>query len=465
MRPHVLLVSIDTLRVDHVSCYGYERPTTPHLDRLAADGARFEWAFGTAVWTPPAHASMLTGLYPSQHGVVDENRLVSSIPTIAEMLAAVGYRTLGVANNSQVGALIGLDRGHQSFHEVWRGVKSRNVVERGLRFLGRRLTDYLGRADHGAAKSNGIVLEWLESQARSGQPLYMFVHYIEPHNPLKAPAAYRRFADRRARIDRAKLAAVADNPLICLTDELQLTPVELEYLIGLYDEEICYIDSRLGEVLDALREAGLYEDTLILVTADHGEHFGEHGLYSHVASLYEPIVHIPLIAKLPGGRTGPAVRDDLVQHVDLLPTIAEAVGVEPPQGALLQGRSLAAPPAAGQEREFVYAEWEGRVPFYVRKRLADKPPSALERYRQPISMIRDARYKYLLREDGPPELYDLASDPAEEHNLAQAPPAAARSLPEQLAQWKAGVSQQAPQRDRYTIDPEIRKHLESLGYM
>ena len=152
--PHVLLISIDTLRSDHVSCYGYERPTTPELDRLAQDGTRFTHAFGTAVWTPPSHGSMLTGLYPSQHGVVDENRLTSAISTAAEMLAATGYRTLGVVNNSQVGALTGLDRGHQSFHEVWRGIKSKNAVERGLRFAARRWRDFRGQNDHGAARGD-----------------------------------------------------------------------------------------------------------------------------------------------------------------------------------------------------------------------------------------------------------------------------------------------------------------------
>jgi arylsulfatase A-like enzyme len=467
-RPNVLLISIDTLRADHLSCYGYERETTPNIDRLAAAGARFSRAYSTAVWTPPAHGSMLTGLYPSQHGVVDENRLTDSIAPIAETLSGEGYETLGVVNNSQVGELTALHRGHRTFHEVWRGVKAKTFVERGLRALNRKYLELRGANDHGAKQTTDIARQWIEQRGSAETPFYMFLHYIEPHNPILAPEPYRyRFADpRAAKIDRAKVNAVADNPLICYTDPIELTPAENALLEGLYDGEIAYVDSLIGGLMDCLKRSGHYDDTLIILTADHGEHFGEHGMYSHVSSLYEPIVHIPLIVKFPGTDGGPGVCPGLAQLVDIVPTIAHFTGAEPPHAAKLKGRSLNQADAASPGHEFVFAEWEGRIPYFVRKRLIGKDSAAIcDRLLAPMTMIRDERYKLIRREDGAEELYDLDGDPQESENLATGHPDVAERLRTTLEQWKAAVSADSPGSSRYQIDPEIQRHLESLGYM
>ncbi len=175
-RPNILLISIDTLRADHLSCYGYWRRTSPALDALAADGTRYANAYTNAGWTPPAHASMLTGLFPSQHGVIDTRRLPDAIPTLAAMLASHGYRTVGIVNNSQVGALVGLDRGHDTFHEVWKGHPSHNPIGRGARYLHRQLRGWLGLNDHGAARTNHLAMRWLTTQATADKPFYMFLH-------------------------------------------------------------------------------------------------------------------------------------------------------------------------------------------------------------------------------------------------------------------------------------------------
>lgn len=462
-RPNVLLISIDTLRADHLSCHGYARPTTPNLDRLAAEGTRFSHAFGTAVWTPPAHGSMLTGLYPTQHGVVDENRLDDAVPTVAMLMARSGYRTFGVVNNSQVGPLTGLDRGHATFHEVWRGDPGGSVVSRGMRYLQRRLLEARGLNDHGAERSNRLTIDWLAAN-RGGDPLYAFVHYIEPHNPLGAPRPFRdRWVDPDRRdVDAQRLALVADNPLACFTDDLQMTEDELFQLTAMYDEEIAYTDMRIGELFDAMRDQGIYDDTLIVVTADHGEHFGEHGMYSHVASLHEPIVHVPLIVKFPGQGSS-VVSSGLTQHVDIVPTILSHAGVEHPLADRLRGRVLQA--AGGPGHEVVYAEWEGRVPYYVQKRLRGKDSSVCERFLRPSAMIRDRQYKLILHRGGETELYDLDADPGEQANLASTEASRLATMRERLESWHREIVKDAPAGSRYQIDPEIQKHLESLGYM
>ena len=154
-QPNIILISVDTLRADHLSCYGYHRATTPNIDALGDQGVIFTKAYSTAVWTPPAHASMLTGLYPSQHNVIHQNRLREDIPTIAELLQERGYQTAGFVNNSQVGKLVGFDRGHDDFFEVWQGLSERQVIKRAQQ----KVQELAGYSDHGAATTNKLVFD------------------------------------------------------------------------------------------------------------------------------------------------------------------------------------------------------------------------------------------------------------------------------------------------------------------
>jgi arylsulfatase A-like enzyme len=467
-RPNILLISIDTLRADHLSCYGYPRLTSPALDALAADGTRYRHAYTNAGWTPPAHASMLTGLFPSQHGVVDTRRLPDTIPTLAALLAGDGYRTAGIVNNSQVGALVGLDRGHETFHEVWKGHPSRNLVGRGVRYLRRQLREWLGVNDHGAERTNQLAKQWLAARAAGGTPFYLFLHYIEPHNPLNAPHPFKhRFLNgASSAVDWRTVRRAADNPLICLSDGLSPNEDEIAVLKALYDGEIAYIDQKIGELLEWLRGEGLYDDTLIMVTADHGEHFGEHGLYSHVWSLYEPVLHIPLIVKFPSGYTQPALCDELVQLIDIVPTAAQLAGLRAPAVEALPGRSLASRDGERVGHEQIIAEWEGRIPYFIQKRLKDRQATAdCRRFLEPFCAIRVRQHKYLLRASGAEELYDLTRDPVERHNLAAAQPAVTRALKARLLEWKTATSAGAVRAADYAMDQETRRHLESLGYL
>jgi arylsulfatase A-like enzyme len=465
-KPNVLLISIDTLRADHVSCYGYERPTTPSLDALAADGTRFAHAYSPAGWTPPAHASMLTGLFPTQHGAVDENRLHDEVPTVAEILAGAGYRTCGVVNNSQVGALVGLDRGHHDFHEVWKGHGSKSIVKRGTSFLGRKIRRFLGREDKGVGASNRIVREWWAAHAGKDASFYTFIHYIEPHNPIQPPRAFRkRFGSAGPGIDHSKMVRVLDNPLWCFADDVELSPEEIRHLVALYDAEIAHLDARLGELLAFMKQRGLYDDTLIIVTADHGEHFGEHGMYSHVASLYEPVVHVPLIVKWPRGATGPAVRDELVQLTDIVPTILEVAGVPAPHQDKLFGKSLTAH-RGPVGHEFIAAEWEGRIPFFLRRTLGEsRAEEKVGEFKKPFRMIREGRYKYISRYGDRVELYDLESDPGENINLADRETTIAEALGQKLDRWKESARAHTPEKVEQAMDDEVRRHLEKLGYL
>ena len=326
-KPNIILISLDTLRADHVSCYGYDRLTTPNIDRLASEGTRYLHAYSTAVWTPPAHASMLTGLYPSQHGVVHQKKLAAETLTIAELLQQNGYQTAGFVNNSQVGELVGLQKGHEDFYEIWRGLNREQLARRAWR----KAKEELRYSDNGAAETNRLIKNWLTKKNKAGKPFYLFVHYIDAHNPLKAPRPFaNRFFDAalQKRVNTKKIWNIADNPLLCYSDDLQLSAEEKDALRAIYDEEICYLDHRLGQLFHWLKQHGYLDDTLLLLTADHGEHLGEHEHYSHVASVYEPVVHIPMILRYPGVLPPNAEVEKFVQLTDVLPLLLSAAGVE-----------------------------------------------------------------------------------------------------------------------------------------
>lgn len=462
-KPNILLISIDTLRADHLSCYGHHRATTPHLDRVAEDGQMFTAAYSPAVWTPPAHASMFTGLYPSQHGVVDEYKLSSTVPTLAEILSNHGYLTCGFSNNSMVGEIVGLHRGHQYFDEVWVGAEYSNVVSRGLGFLGRKLVEVAGKKDEGARTTTKRALKWLSENVHGPLPFYVFIHHIDVHNPMKAPRPFRyRYLSRalREKVDMNKIWQVADNPLICLTDGLELNEDEIEVLRCIYDEELAYVDDQVGQIIRFLKEHHVLDDTLVIITADHGEHFGEHGLYSHVASLYEPVLHIPLIVRYPK-RVEPGQQSDrLVQLVDILPTVLELLDISYPGAVPLHGRSL-----FGDDERPIFAEWEGRVPYFVRNRLGERAhPEDLKLYTTKQNMIREGAHKLIVRADGKRELYNLERDPQERHNLAEQEAQKVEALGRALETWLEDNRTQR-EGELYEISSQARRNLEGLGYI
>lgn len=464
--PSVLLISIDTLRADHLSCYGYHRKTTPHLDQLATDGVLYEKAYSTAVWTPPAHASMLTGLFPSSHGTVDQNRLSDSIPTLAEVLLSYGYKTAGFVNNSQVGELVGLEKGHQVYQEIWKGHRSVSIVQRTINFLWRKGVHFMGVSDHGARRTNELACRALIENRH--HPFYMFLHYIEPHNPLDPPSAFKARYWKNIRlqnIDLKKLDLVAKNPLICFVEDLTLNPDEIEALKALYDAEISYVDQKIGELFEFMKREGIYDDTMIILTADHGEHFGEHNLYSHVASLYEPILHIPLMIKYPGRSNNGKRMSGLVQLVDVFPTVIDVLGLDQQLSKEGQGLSLTRAGSSDLFHEFIIAEWEGRIPSFILNRVEDPESSqVVQRFKDPMVMIRQGDHKYIKSDSGKEELYDMERDKDERFNKITEEKVVAEELRKKLSTWQS-MNRKIEHEKQSAVDELTKKNLESLGYM
>jgi arylsulfatase A-like enzyme len=187
-KPNIILISIDTLRYDHLSCYGYCRTTTPRIDQFSGKSVLYNNAYSTAAWTPPAHASMLTGLYPSQHGVIDQNHLPPEIPTLAKILRKNGYHTCGFVNNSQVGEMVGFNDGHDDYYEIWQGLQRNQFYKR----LKSKYLTLRGYADNGAFYTNQKIKYWINKKWNQQKSFYMFIHYIEAHNPVMIQGKFEK---------------------------------------------------------------------------------------------------------------------------------------------------------------------------------------------------------------------------------------------------------------------------------
>ena len=458
--PNVVLVVLDSVRPDHLSCYGYGRRTTPHIDRLAEESALFEQAYSTSCWTIPAHASLFTGLYPSKHGANDlaTDSLDPRHSSLAEYLGKRGYRTACISCNGFISGHTGLDRGFQTSLDVGalrggqRGLLSRTV--RAAHRACRRRT----RRDRGARRATRLASDWLKEQ-RAATPFFLFMNYMECHLPyrLRGPDRYR-FAGEA---NRELLDSVIQDPFGIMAGAISLSEREVAGLQALYDGALHYLDRQVGMLIACLKSAGLYEDTIFILTSDHGESFGEHGLMDHQYGLYEHLIRIPLIVKWPDGR-GPIERSSApAQLVDVLPTLAAIVepGASRAPDAGWDGFDLLASPS----RDAVIAEYPVPNLRTIRRRF---PDADIGRFDVGLRSIRVGRLKLIERSDGATELYDLEVDPGEAFNLTAERPDAVADLRCRLkeALGEVGDTRGATQ-DAEGEMSEIRQRLKALGYI
>lgn len=308
--PNIVLVVSDALRKDHLGVYGYSRPTSPRLDAFAAEAAVFDNAFAQSPFTKSSVATMFTSLYPHQHGVLDHPQVLSDeLLTLAELLDSAGYQTAGFVENLALTRGFGFEQGFQEWH---------------LDLTRTSLKAFSGE-DAPAVELDRKVHRWLEQPRKS--PFFLYLHYMDPHTPYAAPSPYRSFhGGERPPHPR----------------ELHRTSKSAESLQALkdcYDEEISYVDDRFGAVMDKLSEAELLENTVVVFTSDHGEGFGEHGYLFHSYGVQGELINMPLLIRYPR-RFQPGRYSDAASQLDLLPTLVELAGAEPP---LTRGRSLLQP--------------------------------------------------------------------------------------------------------------------------
>lgn len=401
--PNVLLLVLDTQRGDHLSSHGYPRPTTPILDSLAARGLRHAAAFAPSSWTLPSHATMLTGRRQSEHraGIMRRPYLDDRFPTLAGQLAAAGYATGGfVANTYWCGRHTGLARGFHRYRDLYgnvgdalaRTVLGRHLASRVLPRFG--MTNIPGRKN--AAEVNGEFLGWLD--AAGTRPFFAFLNYFDVHAPYFPPAPFDGMFSGRPR--ERETASSIDIGALDGGGQLP-SPETIRRIVDGYDEALRYLDTQIGVLLAELDRRGQLENTLVIVTSDHGESFGEHNMLNHGHSLYRDQTHVPLILFWPG-RIAARVEARPV-GIDRIPaTVAAAVGL--PAGTF-PGRSLLDTAANDQPVLSELARrWTEAGPW----------PSS----RASWASVVQGRWHYLAPDSGASELYDVVADPDERMNLA-----------------------------------------------
>ena len=407
-KPNVVLVVVDALRADHVSANGYARAVTPNLDRLVAgEGVTFRQATTASPWTYPANAALMTGRLPFRvNATWDNTVLPTSALTLAEILQSAGYATAGFVSAPFVRASPhGFGQGFQVYDD---SVAYQGVLESGSL----------------AASINAAAQPWLEAWSPGTQPLFLFLYYFDPHTWYNPPPPCD------TRYDASYTGALTPNVFRNGEDVVggQIVPLlrDVEHLLSLYDGEIAYWDAMFGSMLDFLRVRGLLDNTLLMVTSDHGDMFGEHGKWTHGNCLYEEVLRIPLLMRHSGIIPRGGVVDVPVQNMDIMPTVLDWLGIEAPAG--LDGTSLRTL-AEGQisPPRDVFSEIEGSSkPGHWAYWLAP---------RSDLRSIRRGNYKYIhhVRDGGADELYRLAAaSPYETTNLIAADPNMAQQLRQAL---------------------------------
>lgn len=423
-RPDVILYLVDTLRADHLGCYGYRRGTSPQIDAFAAESVLFEDAVAQSAWTRPAVTSLLTGLDPHSHGVEERlDALPESFDTLPEILRREGYQTAAFVSSAVITAKFGFDQGFDTFRQQ---VKETIEPER-------TTSEWV----------NAEALRWLE-QRDPGRPFFLFLHTLDPHMPYRPPEPFRRRLAPDADPRAGRLEQV-----VALRDGLRpASPRDRKDIPALYDAEIAANDAAFGRLVAELRARGIYDPLLLIFVSDHGEELSDHGGWEHGATLYQELVHVPLLLKLPRGAGSGRRVGETVRQVDVLPTILNVLGGEIPQG--IHGRSLLPLLQAPSRR----------------------PPTAfssldLDGRRIESVIMEDRKLIHTLAHDRHPvglELYDLASDPGERRNLAAAEPAAVRGL-SRLLERRARAAGAPPKAPPVALDPELEEQLRALGYL
>ncbi len=420
--PNVLVLVVDTLRADRLGVYGAVPSPSPTLDALATGGLVFERASAQSSWTPPSVASIMTGVEPRGHGVFAEvgggGVLTDAFTTWAEVAARAGITTVGVSANPLVSEATNLTQGFETFVELPWDAERRTWAD--------------------AARVNDAFLVWLEEHR--GVRFVGYLHYMEPHEPYGAALAVRPAPPPGVR------PAVAEGRVRQLARKVNrgqaapLSAPELGYVRRLYDADVQAWDGALARLLAGLDRAGVRESTLVLVTADHGEEFQEHGRLNHGSHLYDESLHVPLVLVGPGIPAGR--RTDEVQGIDVLPTVLHLLGSPPPEG--LRGRNISTP---------------GRPPRVVSETTCGIGPEGAP---MRLVALRDSGWKLIHAPAlGRFELYDLARDPGEQVDRwgADGPGA---TLVATLAAWEAA---QPPLPVAGAPDATVRERLRALGYV
>jgi len=470
-KPNILLIVMDTTRVDHLSCYNYQKKTTPHIDAFATDALTYTHAYATASWTLPSIASILTGTYPGSHGAhrvettetyLPMNALDDTQTTLAELLKQAGYSTAGMVSCEFLTERFGLHQGFTHFDDTISSYLFTLSTFGAVQFLNHfsPVIDYLsskGLYGYSVAEQvNTSALSWLEENGR-GNPFFLFLHYFDPHHPYLPedlgtdPKHIPDGIGKRYRKDYVNYIDMERD----LIDSVRwgrkpLLPDERDYLINNYDREISELDKKIGDIFKKLRELDLYDDTLIIVTADHGESFGEHNLMLHGVHLYEDNIHVPLIIKYPFCDTQKGFIDYPVSLTGIVPTLCSYLSIPTPDS--IQGAPFNQP-----HQQKIIAQ-----NFFDRNLKKQKWANRLT---HDLISLHVGDYKYITLSAGEDQLFNLKEDPQETNNIIHRDNQTRSAMRNLLATYTERLKLTEKATGTVILDEKTLQNLKALGYL
>ena len=481
--PNVLLIVMDTARAQNA----FNPEITPNLHAIAEEGTSFTKAFSTAPWTLPSHASMFTGQYTSDHNTqAGTKQFNPDVPTLAELLYKEGYQTVGVSNNTWVSSDFGFDRGFAEFFVGWELLsggadlptiaKSHDSTVSQIRAVGRELlsTDapqtlvnavyaqfLRKRYDDGARVTNWRIRRWFSKQWNKSRPFFMFVNYLEPHLKYDPPDGFiDKFLPEE--MDRSFVEDINQDAWSYMCGQVEMNERDFRALSALYNGELAYLDHRIGQMVDRLDKLGVLDETVLIIIGDHGENIGEHGLMDHQYSLYDTLLHVPLIIRYPKAFDKGSKKGELVELRDIYPTILDLTGVKQPDNETASEHSL----LDEKVRDHIIGEYITPQPSMeaLRKRV-ENVPEEVRRYDRGLRCMRTAEWKYIEGTDGSEELYNINVDPEETTNVANDHPRVCAAFAEQLTAKRGELFR--VDRDELTteMDATTEQRLEDLGYL
>ena len=471
---NILIFVADALRADHLSCYGYERDTTPNIDEFAAKHTKYENAFTPSTWTRSVAPSILTGTYPSVHGVNTLNDFFTGdLPRWPEILRGNGYQTVGISAIGNVSSEIGFDRGFDQFVDLYKDeslTSHRTESTAGDELL----VHESGRVVFPTAEQvvDRFETELLEQGGK--EPFFAFLWTIDPHDPYQPPDGFKEYVDSEY-----------DGPIDGTRESLRRASSEDDFqrLIDLYDSEIRHTDHAFRNLLNRLEQYGIFDDTIVIFAGDHGEAFGDHeGNVGHSHIPYEELMRVPIIIRYPDNQPKWSGNDELVSLIDLMPTILDYLGIDNPSemddnisgwSVLEQGRS-----AVYSETD--YADVQNSFYAVRRQRLkyikVESPNRGIQPYLQklvdPNFMLQVLTNPvYFLRRrfgEASERLYDIQHDPKETENLVKSD-GHADELRKELAEWRTKLKDVKftgkPRNKQDGIDEQTKEQLREMGYL
>jgi len=449
-RPNVLLIVLDTARADHLSCYGYSRKTSPYIDTLGAEGIVYEFAYAPACWTLPSHASLFTGLEPLEAGATSETlHLPESNKTIAEMLSKAGYDTAAFVCNTWVSKERGFGQGFHEYYEMWRSTQTQGKVV--------HVSDV-------EAVTTEKVVTWLKEHTVKKDPFFLFINLNCVHLPYQPPEPHLSafLSSDYADAESERISSIM-SMWKHLAGELQLTERDYSIMRDLYDGEIAFADQCVKQITETLRSIKMLDNTIVIVTSDHGENLGEHDRIDHALSMYETTLHVPLIIRYPKRFEAGTRSKELISLVDIAPTLIDLCDVTSEQNNIINNqRSLAGNDFVN--RPFVGAANERPMMgiSIMKKNFPDFDTSIIDHR---LGAIRTKNHKLLNNIGGTVELYDMIADPHEINDLSHTKVDIRNKLHHILNSWRNGLISGGQDQILQSQDEESLEILRSLGYV